>query len=138
MEVELPTIYPISSSNNNIISDYTGGLVVHRTELNLGQNAIYEVELERGMKKEDGTRDKTTYSESIGPLTSDTPPVVATDYYTAAYVMPLEEEGQQVIPIYEKNKNLTLTFKSTSPSPATLYSMTWEGDYTNNHYERVT
>jgi hypothetical protein len=138
MEVELPTIYPVKTANNNIIADYTGGLVVHRAELNLGQNAIYEVELERGMKKADGTRDKTTYSESIGPLTAATPPVVATDYYNAAYVMPLEEDGQQVIPIYEKNKNLTLTFKSTSPSPATLYSMTWEGDFTNNHYERVT
>jgi hypothetical protein len=137
MEVEFPTIYPVKTANNNIIADYTGGLVVHRAELNLGQNGIYEVELQRGMKKADGTRDKTTYSESIGPLTDATPPVVATDYYAAAYVMPLKEEGQQVIPIYEKNKNLTLTFKSTSPSPATLYSMTWEGDYTNNHYERV-
>ena len=138
MEVEFPTIYPVKTANNNIIADYTGGLVVHRVELNLGQNGIYEVELERGMwNPTNSTRDKTTYSESIGPLTSDTPPVVATDYYSAAYVMPLKEEGKQVIPIYEKNKNLTLTFKSTSPSPATLYSMTWEGDYTNNHYERV-
>ena len=37
MEVEFPTIYPVKTANNNIIADYTGGLVVHRVELNLGQ-----------------------------------------------------------------------------------------------------
>ena len=42
-----------------------------------------------------------------------------------------------VLPIYERNTNLTLTLKSTHPSPATLYSMTWEGDYSNRFYKRV-
>ena len=44
---------------------------------------------------------------------------------------------KQVVPIYERNTNLTLTLKSTHPTPATLYSMTWEGDYTNKFYQRV-
>ena len=43
----------------------------------------------------------------------------------------------ETIPIHERNTNLNVTISSTHPSPATLYSMTWEGDYSNRFYKRV-
>ena len=40
-------------------------------------------------------------------------------------------------PIYDRNTNATLIVKSTHPSPATLHTLTWEGIYNNNFYQRV-
>ena len=41
------------------------------------------------------------------------------------------------IPIYEKNLNVDVTLKSSHPAPATLRSMSWEGDWSPMHYRRV-
>ena len=41
------------------------------------------------------------------------------------------------IPVYDRNENLTVHIKSNHPSPATLFSMNWEGDYSNKYYKRV-
>ena len=41
------------------------------------------------------------------------------------------------IPVYDKNINLSLHLNSTHPAPATLHSMTWEGDYNPKFYQRV-
>ena len=41
------------------------------------------------------------------------------------------------IPVYERNTNLNVHIKSNHPSPATLNSMNWEGDYSNKYYRRV-
>ena len=41
------------------------------------------------------------------------------------------------VPVYERNTNLSVHLKSTHPSPATLHSVTWEGDYSPKLYKRV-
>ena len=51
--------------------------------------------------------------------------------------LPIVEEFIQTIPIYERNTNLDIQIKSTHPSPATLFSMNWEGDYNPRYYRRV-
>ena len=43
----------------------------------------------------------------------------------------------KTIPVYEKNTNVEVTLKSEHPSPATLRSLTWEGDYSPRNYRRV-
>ena len=48
----------------------------------------------------------------------------------------LDEEIQEV-PVYERNTNVELTLKSSHPAPATLRSLSWEGDYSPMHYRRV-
>ena len=58
------------------------------------------------------------------------------DAYTANQVG-IDKEQVITLPVYEKNTNLTLTLKSTHPSPSTLYSVNWEGDYSNRYYKRV-
>ena len=58
------------------------------------------------------------------------------DAYNANQVQ-FTEESIRTIPIYDRNTNTTLTLKSTHASPATLYSMSWEGDYNTKFYQRV-
>ena len=41
------------------------------------------------------------------------------------------------IPVYDRNENLTVLIKSNHPSPATIHSMNWEGDYSPRYYQRV-
>ena len=120
MEVEFPTIYYGQAVGNQWRSILNGSLVVHRVKLNFGANGLYDTILERIGKPD--------YTETWEPIISD-------DY--SANSIQINEQIERTIPTYERNKNLTLKFKSTHPTPATLYSMTWEGDYTTQNYKRV-
>ena len=51
--------------------------------------------------------------------------------------MVIASEYKHTIPVYERNTNLSFHLKSSHPSPATLHSMTWEGDYNSRYYRRV-
>ena len=120
MEVQLPTIYFGQQSGESWKNMLNGSLVIHRVKLNFGANGLYSTTIDR--------IGKPSYTETWEPTISD--------QYGANRVQ-INEEATQTIPTYEKNKNLTLTLKSTHPTPATLYSMTWEGDYTNQNYKLV-
>ncbi len=120
MEVEFPTIYYGQAMGDQWRSVLNGSLVVHRVKLNFGANGLYDTILERTGKPD--------YTETWEPVISDN--------YSANSVQ-INEQIERTIPTYERNKNLTLKFKSTHPTPATLYSMTWEGDYTTQNYRRV-
>ena len=120
MQVKFPTIYYTQQSGNNVRSLTQGSLVVHRLKLNFGHNGLFTTILDRVGKPQ--------YSETWEPPLAD--------QYSANTVQ-FNEYITQTIPVYEKNKNLTVTLKSTHPSPAILHSMSWEGDYTNKFYRRV-
>ena len=120
MEVQFPTIYYGQAMGDQWRSLLNGSLVVHRVKLNFGANGLYTTTIDR--------TGKPSYTETWEPTISD--------QYSANRVQ-INEQSERVIPTYERNKNLTLTFKSTHPTPATLYSMTWEGDYTNQNYKLV-
>ena len=120
MEVEFPTIYNKQKHGEQWKSDTRASLVLHRIKLNLGASGSYETLIERT-----GKPDYTQLFES--------PKAGA---YGASSVGILEQDTQSV-PIYERNKNLTVTLKSTNPTPATLYSMSWEGDYSSKYYQSV-
>ena len=119
-EVQFPTIYVQKENDGRVKSDMNASLVIHRVKLNLGNAGLYETLIER--------TGKPNYTETWEPAKADA--------YNASQVNILEEVTQ-TIPTYEKNTNLTLTLKSTHPAPATLYSMSWEGDFTNKFYQRV-
>ena len=120
MEVEFPTIYPTQTSGDTTIANTNGSLVIHRVKLNFGAAGMYTTILDRIGKPQ--------YSETWEPILADS--------YNANQVG-INDQITQTVPTYEKNKNLTLTLKSSHPAPATLYSMTWEGDFTNAYYKRV-
>ena len=92
----------------------------YRLKLSLGEAGVYETSIER--------IGKPTYTELIESSLQD------------AYVTnstPWVEQRIHTLPVYERNKNLTIYLKSTHPSPTTLYSMSWEGDYNSKFYQRV-
>jgi hypothetical protein len=120
MEVQFPTIYLQSQEGERYRSQVHNSLVVHRVKLSLGPSGLYTTILNR--------IGKDNYEQ-----THESP---LSDIYSPNRVA-VNNVLKQVVPIYERNTNLTLTLKSTHPTPATLYSMTWEGDYTNKFYKSV-
>jgi hypothetical protein len=120
MKVQFPTIYLQQQTNEQYRSLIHNSLVVHRVKFSLGPSGNYTTTLER--------LGKPNYvQEHESPLA---------DSYTEGYVA-VNNVLKKIVPVYEKNTNLTLTLKSVHPTPATLYSMTWEGDYTDKFYKSV-
>ena len=120
MEVKLPTIYKTIVSDANVNTDTTGSLVVHSVKLSFGANGTYTTTLDRKGK----------------PSYTDTWESTPSDEYEANQVG-IDNLTIRTIPAYENNHNLSISIKSSAPTPATLYSMSWEGDYTNKYYQRV-
>ena len=116
MEVTFPKIYV----RRKEVVDLTSSLIVHRIKIGLGDSGVYETTIKR-----DGKDDYTELIESSYQ-----------DLYQSN-TSPWLTERTHTLPTYERNTNLTFTLKSTHPSPATVYSMSWEGDYTNRYYKRV-
>ena len=121
MEVKFPTIYKLDNQGENRWrADLQSSLVIHRTKFSLGPTGVYDFTLERVGKPD--------YTETFESKQADA-------YY--ANTVDIENEQISTMPIYERNTTLNLTLKSTHPSPATLYSMTWEGEYSPRYYQRV-
>ena len=120
MEVEFPTIYVTQQSGDIVKADVHGSLIVHRTRFSLGPSGVYETTLER--------LGKPIYKELFEATRAD-------QSFSSSIIF--NKDQKTTLPVYEKNVNLTLKLKSKHPSPATLYSMTWEGDYTPKYYQRV-
>ena len=120
MQVELPTIYYTYQSGENWRADTRSDLVVHRVKFSFGDVGIYKITLDRNGKDQ--------YSEvrevnEANLLAANSSTFLSQDFET--------------IPTYERNKNLKITVSSEHPSPATLLSYQWEGDYNNRSYKRV-
>ena len=101
-------------------ADVNSSLVLHRVKFHFGKVGLYETTLERV-----GKNDYTEVYEST----------IMNAY--AASRSPYLEEHIQTVPVYEKNTNVEITLKSSHPAPATLRSMSWEGDYSPKYYRRV-
>jgi hypothetical protein len=118
--VELPKIYPSQVSQNQSKSDTRSSLIVHRLKFSFGSVGYIQTTIKRTGRPD--------YSDTYESLDWDT--------YTANS-FPITSEYIHTIPIYERNTNLTVQLKSDHPSPATLHSLNWEGDYTNRFYQRA-
>ena len=124
MVVELPTFYPlkVESAGGQVVSrsDTRSDLRLHRAKINFGHSGVYDTTLIR--------KGREDYSQ----MYESTP----ADSYVANEVAFLEDQTQTV-PIYAKNTDVKLCIKSSHPSPATLYSVEWEGNYTRKGYRSV-
>ena len=119
-EVELPKIYVTRSEGERIRSETRGSLVVHRMNFDFGDVGVIDVTLKR--------RGRDDYTYTVESLEWDN--VNASRAAIArGYV--------HTIPVYDRNENLTVLLKSNHPSPATIHSMNWEGDYSPRYYRRV-
>ena len=120
MQVELPTIFYTYQSGENWRADTRSDLVVHRVKFSFGDVGLYKLTLDRTGK----------------PQYVETREVNAADKLNANALTFLSKDFE-TIPTYERNKNLKITISSEHPSPATLLSYQWEGDYNKRNYTRV-
>jgi len=88
--------------------------------LSLGPTGVYNTTLKR--------LGKPDYLETFESIKADS---------YSANTPSIDNQEVITLPAYEKNTNLNLILKSTHPTPATLYSLNWEGDYSNRFYKSV-
>jgi hypothetical protein len=118
--VEIPTIFVTQATGGKTRSDTRSSLVVHRLHFAFGEVGNIDTTIKRKGRVDYTTNFSAAEIDSID-----------------ANELPIVEDYIQTIPIYERNTNLTIQIKSTHPSPATLHSMNWEGDYNPRYYRRV-
>ena len=118
--IKFPTLFVTKAQGQGVNADVNSSLVIHRIKLHFGKIGLYETTLER--------IGKTDYTEVYESSELD-----EYDVSDAPYL----EEFIKTIPVYEKNKNVDITLKSTHPAPATLRAMSWEGDFSPKFYRRV-
>lgn len=120
MQVDLPRFFVQTKTGNVTVNEQRGSLTIHRINLIFSRVGVYETELTRV--------GKPSFSQQFSSTTFDS--------YQAGDVR-IEDTYAAYVPVYEKSDNFTLSVKSTSPLPATLTSLTWEGDYNPSYYKRV-
>ena len=119
-QVKIPTLYPTKIEGQRSTADVNSSLVLHRVKFHFGKIGLYETTLERVGKKD--------YTEVYESTQLD-----EYDVSDAPYL----EEFIKTVPVYERNTNVEITLKSSHPAPATLRSLSWEGDYSPKYYRRV-
>ncbi len=120
MDVRIPTIYVTQQVGDKYRSDAKSSLIVHRIKFSFGPLGVYSTTLQR-VGKPDYTETKELALAGV----------------VSASRLPIVNEVIETVPCYERNTNLTVNVKSEHPAPATLYSLAWEGDFTNRFYRRV-
>ena len=120
MQVVLPTIYFTYQAGEKFRSDTRSDLIVHRVKFSFGDVGVYKLTLDRSGKPQ---YVETREVNAANTLTANNLTFLPNDFET--------------IPTYERNKNLQITISSQHPSPATLLSYQWEGDYNTKSYKRV-
>ena len=121
MSITIPTIYYTQREGEKFIADTRANTILHRVKLGFGPVGFYQIELQR--------TGKPTWNEEYEVTPANT--------VTANSPGVFDDNILRTIPIYDRNTNATLIVKSTHPSPATLHTLTWEGIYNNNFYQRV-
>ena len=120
MDVQIPTLYVTRAEGTKFRSDAKSSLIIHRLKFSFGPLGVYSTTINRV-----GKPDYTETSE------------LGLAGFVEANRLPIVEEKIETVPCYERNTSLKVNVKSTHPSPATLYSLSWEGDFTNRFYKRV-
>ena len=119
-EVELPKIYMTRSEGDKLRSETRGSLVIHRMNFDFGDVGVIDITLKR--------KGRDDYTYTVESLEWDN---------VLASTPAIAESYLHTIPVYDRNQNLTVQIKSNHPSPATVHSMNWEGDYSPKYYQRV-
>ena len=117
--IVFPTIYA-QSKGANPLSDVTANLTIHRVKMSTAAIGTYDLKIER--------KGYDTYNI----LVEQTP----ADEYSTEFPT-LYGEKVETVPVYTRNKNLTLTMSTSYDAPLTLQSMTWEGDWNRPYYKSV-
>ena len=119
MSVELPKFYVISQSGEQISADTNATVILNRIKVKTGLSGPID------------------YKVNIIGVPSRTQVVTVTpaNQLTLNSVN-ISETGVHTVPIHQRNHNVTITIEGTTPFPATIESINWEGRYATNFYKR--
>ena len=119
-EVELPKVFMMRPEGDRMRSETRGSLVIHRMNFDFGDVGVIDVTMKR--------KGRADYTYTVESLEWDN---------VLASRAAIAQDYMHTIPVYDRNTNLTVQIKSNHPSPATINSMNWEGDYSPRYYSRV-
>jgi len=122
MKVVVPNIYlsKDESTSNRVVADTRSSLMINRMKFRFGESGTFVTTVKRKGREDYTELWETRPSDSYD---ADTHSVAA--------------ERALTVPVYERNTNVTVELTSKHPTPATLFSLDWEGNYTNMYYRRV-
>ncbi len=120
MQIQIPTIYLKQQSGENWRSDTRSDLIIHRIKFNFGNVGVYSIAIDK--------QGKTSFIEEREVNQANVSTANNPNFLQGSF---------ESIPCYERNKTLTVNISSKHPSPATIHSYNWEGDYNNKNYRRV-
>ena len=119
-KIDLPKFYVKKEGEGAVQSWDTANVLIQRVKLNFGRIGYYETTLKRL-----GRPDYTQIYESK--------PMDKYDANELGYL----PDYEQTTPVYQRNTGFTMSIHSEHPSPAVLYSATWEGQYQENYVKRL-
>lgn len=120
MEVELPKFFLTKSETDSSATDYTSSLIIHRLNVATGLSG------------------PVTYQINITgiPAWNNVVSVTQPNSYLLNNVN-MQATATHVVPIYQRNDNLSVKIVGDTPFPVSILSLTWEGRYNNRFYKRV-
>ena len=128
-EIVFPTIYP----RNGEVQDITSNTTIHRIKLSTAAIGTYNLEIKRDGYDTYDLLVEQTPADDDGFVASSPPDIGG----VTLTIPPLRGEHIEIVPIYTRNKNLTITMSTEYDAPLTLRSMTWDGDWNPPYYKRV-
>ena len=120
MRVDIPRFYVVQDEQQVVRSDTRASLVIHRFNIEAGATGVFDATLKR-----------TGYDD----YTETYYPIVANAYL--ANTPMIAESLTRIIPCYIRNTQMDVELHSRHPSPFTLFSISWEGDFSNKYYRSV-
>ena len=120
MKVELPTIFLQSGDAESPQTDYDSDLILKQLKVLTGPSG------------------PVSYKIDIKGISPNTYTKVNTDIGDYTYnALNVSLADTKTVPVYQRNKNVTITAIGDSPLPVNLLSITWEGRATSKFYRRV-
>lgn len=116
MEVELPTFYLQTGETS---TDIDSNLILQRINVLTGPSGPLKFNID---------------IDGIDTYTYSTTNTDAGLYKLDA--LNISKSDQNSVPIYQRNKNVTIKAIADSPLPANILSLSWEGRATNKYYRR--
>ena len=116
----IPKFFVRKTAGEKTTSDLTASLVIQRMHLHYGDVSQVDAKV--------NLRDNQVVSNVL-----DQTPM---DWYKSGKG-PFVDNYSYTVPIYQRNSNFRVDITSTHPGPASLHSLTWEGDYTPMNHKRV-
>lgn len=119
MQVDLPKFYRFDTSGDSVNVDDTADLILHRFKVKLGLSGPINFDVDITGVPKWSNNSSVTYP-----------------YQYLLNSVNMLPQSTHTIPIFQRNENLDVSIKSSTPFPVSLLGMEWEGKYNRRFYRR--